>query len=209
MGTHLELWASLWDVHRVAPENAPDKTPTRVIPICTVDRKRPGFSARVMAIWAPRLPLFARTRNLAGREETTASSDIARTPFRSVSSTTVIISKYKLVPQEYHHRAYRNKLADNVYKGDKEGGSSHFRPKTDTRTICRHCGSFYFGKWARKTPLYNPRRLRSSAFSFRSFVAKALRKRWFSASSSTKALSSSLCWTGSTWSFVSEAFFQL
>lgn len=87
----------------VAPENAPDKTPTSVIPIWTVERKRPGFSPSAIAMLAPRLPLSARTLNLAGREETTASSDIARTPLSSVSSTTMIISKYNIVPQIIGH----------------------------------------------------------------------------------------------------------
>ena len=31
----------------VAPEKAPDSTPTSVMPICTVDRKRPGLAAEL------------------------------------------------------------------------------------------------------------------------------------------------------------------
>jgi len=70
------------------------------MPIWTVDRKRPGLSASSMAMRAPRLPLSAITLSRAGREETTASSDMARTPLRIVSSTTVIISKYKTAPRD-------------------------------------------------------------------------------------------------------------
>ena len=40
----------------VAPEKAPDSTPTSVMPIWTVERKRPGLSARRSAVVAPLLP---------------------------------------------------------------------------------------------------------------------------------------------------------
>ena len=37
----------------VAPEKAPASTPTKVMPIWTVDRKRPGSSVRRRATAAP------------------------------------------------------------------------------------------------------------------------------------------------------------
>ena len=37
----------------VAPEKAPDSTPTSVMPICTVDRKRPGLAPSASARPAP------------------------------------------------------------------------------------------------------------------------------------------------------------
>ena len=47
----------------------------RVIPICTVDRKRPGSDAKVeRASCAPPLPLLAIAFSRASRDETIASS---------------------------------------------------------------------------------------------------------------------------------------
>ena len=65
----------------VAPENAPDKTPTSVMPICTVDRKRPGLRAELERAAGA----VARSRSIialrrAGRDETIGSSDIASRP---------------------------------------------------------------------------------------------------------------------------------
>ena len=57
-----------------------------VMPICTVDRNRPGFAARSSAIWAERLPLLARPFIRASRDDTMASSLIASTPFRTISA---------------------------------------------------------------------------------------------------------------------------
>ena len=77
----------------VAPENAPDSTPTKVIPICTLDRNLPGSSASRIATLAPRLPLSAITRSRAVRDETMARSDMARTPLIRVSTKTSRISR--------------------------------------------------------------------------------------------------------------------
>jgi hypothetical protein len=49
--------------------------PTAVMPICTVDRKRPGSAASASALLAPRRPSCARDLSRDRREETTASSD--------------------------------------------------------------------------------------------------------------------------------------
>src|SRR6185312_8917227 len=77
----------------VAPEKAPDTTPTRVMPVWTEEMNLPGSSASRWAMAAPRLPLLASSLRRAGREETTASSDIDRKPLSSVSATTTRISK--------------------------------------------------------------------------------------------------------------------
>lgn len=44
----------------VAPPKTLARMPISVIPTCTVERKRMGFSARVRAVRAPLLPLSAR-----------------------------------------------------------------------------------------------------------------------------------------------------
>jgi hypothetical protein len=44
-----------------APLDAPARMPISVMPIWTLDRKRPGSLARSIAALAPRLPLSART----------------------------------------------------------------------------------------------------------------------------------------------------
>ena len=76
----------------VAPEKAPDSTPTSVMPICTEERNLPGSSASFRATSAPLLPSCAMTLSRAGRDETTASSDIANAPLSRVSTTTMRIS---------------------------------------------------------------------------------------------------------------------
>ena len=70
----------------ILPENAPFTMVINVIPLCTVDRNRPGSAARSRAHWAPRLPLLAIAFRRASREETIASSLIASTPFRRISA---------------------------------------------------------------------------------------------------------------------------
>src|SRR3546814_771083 len=60
--------------------------PIRVIPICTADRNRPGSAARSSAVWAPRRPAFAIAFSRGFREETIASSDMAKTPFKVTSN---------------------------------------------------------------------------------------------------------------------------
>ena len=78
----------------VAPENAPDSTPTSVMPIWTEDRNRPGSSARRSAMAAPRLPRSAMTFTRAGRAETMASSDMAKSPFTRIRIRTMAISNH-------------------------------------------------------------------------------------------------------------------
>ena len=58
----------------------------RVMPLCTVDRKRPGSDASSRAHCAPPLPLFAMALSRASRAETIASSLIARTPFSRIKA---------------------------------------------------------------------------------------------------------------------------
>ncbi len=64
-----------------SPEKAPAKIAIRVIPLCTVDRKRPGSAARSSAHCAPLLPERAMAFSRASRDETIANSPIASTPF--------------------------------------------------------------------------------------------------------------------------------
>ena len=56
------------------------------MPICTVERKRPGSEARSSAVCAPRRPARAIAFSRGLRDETIASSDMANTPFSSTSS---------------------------------------------------------------------------------------------------------------------------
>src|SRR3546814_2032583 len=57
----------------------------RVMPICTVDRKRLGSAANASARLAPLRPAAASAFSRALRAETTASSDIANRPFKQTS----------------------------------------------------------------------------------------------------------------------------
>ena len=66
---------------RLAPEKAPATMLIRVMPVCTVDKNRPGFSLSAMARFAPRLPRSAAARSREGRDDMIASSDIANRPF--------------------------------------------------------------------------------------------------------------------------------
>ena len=58
--------------------------PTSVIPDCTVERKRPGFSDNTTASAAPRVPRSAAARRREEREEMIASSDIAKRPLSTI-----------------------------------------------------------------------------------------------------------------------------
>ena len=69
-----------------APEKAPESTAIRVMPLCTVDRKRPGSASRSSAVWAPCRPARAMARRRVRRDETIASSDMARAPLRITNS---------------------------------------------------------------------------------------------------------------------------
>jgi hypothetical protein len=60
--------------------------PIRVMPIWTVDRNRPGSWERSSAVCAPFRPVFAIARSRGRREETIASSAIAKMPFSATSS---------------------------------------------------------------------------------------------------------------------------
>ncbi|MGY4354150.1 hypothetical protein ACVW0J_000643 [Bradyrhizobium sp. i1.7.7] len=84
----------------VAPENAPESTPTSVMPICTVERNFPGSAASVSARSAPRTPLAASSDSRAGRDETTASSDMDNRPLMTIRTTTMMISTDNIVRKE-------------------------------------------------------------------------------------------------------------
>ena len=66
---------------KLAPPNAPEKTPTSVMPICTVLRKRSGFSINVRTVRALRLPSFDHCWSRDFFEETMAISAMAKIPF--------------------------------------------------------------------------------------------------------------------------------
>jgi len=70
----------------VAAPNAPVKTPTSVMPIWTVARKRLGDSASSSARRALASPSAALTRRRDFLAETTAISDMANTPFARMRS---------------------------------------------------------------------------------------------------------------------------
>ena len=69
-----------------APPYAPAKMPTSVIPTWTVARKRFGRAASASAARAPRSPSSARFWRRPLRDETTASSDIEKTPLSTISA---------------------------------------------------------------------------------------------------------------------------
>src|SRR5829696_7784904 len=67
-----------------APEKAPARMPTRVMPIWTVERNRPGSSASLRAVLAPARPVSAIVFRRALRADTMASSDRANSPFSRI-----------------------------------------------------------------------------------------------------------------------------
>ena len=60
--------------------------PISVMPICTVERKRPGSEVSSSAATAPLLPLRARFSRRGFRAETTAISDMAKTPLIAINA---------------------------------------------------------------------------------------------------------------------------
>ena len=74
---------------RVAPEKAPESTPIKLMPTCAELRNFPGSSPRRSATAAPLLPSAAMTLRRAGREETTASSDMESKPLHSTRTRTM------------------------------------------------------------------------------------------------------------------------
>jgi len=64
---------------RVAPPNAADRKPDSVTPICTADRNRFGWAAR-LATAAPRLPRVLSARTCESRSDTSAISAAAKIP---------------------------------------------------------------------------------------------------------------------------------
>ena len=71
-----------------APPNRPVRMPIRVIPICTVDRKLSGFSARASALAARRLDWASCLSRLL-REVITDISDIAKKPLTRTRASTI------------------------------------------------------------------------------------------------------------------------
>ena len=68
-------------------------TLTRVMPTCTVGRKRCGSSDNCRALAAPGTPLRSMTSSRARRTDTRASSLMANTPLSRISRKTMARSK--------------------------------------------------------------------------------------------------------------------
>src|SRR3569832_800154 len=77
---------------RVAPPYAPAPIPMTVMPISTVERKPLGSSMRRSAAAAPREPQKTMRLRRERRDETTASYDMAKTPFNKMSKKIMNIS---------------------------------------------------------------------------------------------------------------------
>ncbi len=69
--------------------NAPASTAMPVMPICTVERKRPGSADRSSAGCAPRRPALAIACRRGRRDETIASSDMANRPLMTINASTM------------------------------------------------------------------------------------------------------------------------
>ena len=111
---------------RVAPENAPDSTPTSVMPIWTVDRNLPGSDASASARREPMTFLSIIARSRAGRDDTMASSDIASRPLRTISAATIANSnmsmghKIAIAPGERRLQEEPANQEDDQRSGGKE-----------------------------------------------------------------------------------------
>ena len=66
--------------------------PTKVIPICTVERNLPGSPASSSAVAAATLPPSALACRRVCLAETIASSDIAKTPLSTINPAMMIRS---------------------------------------------------------------------------------------------------------------------
>ena len=72
--------------------------PMRVMPTCTVERKPVGSSASFSARAAPRLPALAMVSSRARRAETVASSDMAKKPLSTTSTSTITMERSIRLP---------------------------------------------------------------------------------------------------------------
>ena len=75
-----------------SPENAPLTMATSVMPICADDRNLFGSAASFSAAAAPLLPLAASPRSRGRRDDTMASSDMARKPLSPISARMITAS---------------------------------------------------------------------------------------------------------------------
>ena len=87
---------SVKSVVNLSPEKTPNKIPIKVIPICTVDKNRLGFSANSNAVFAPELPFFISFSSLNFLDETSAISDIEKIPFNKINTIIISISTFIL-----------------------------------------------------------------------------------------------------------------
>jgi hypothetical protein len=71
---------------------AGDNTGVLIIPLCVVEKKRVGFSARDSADWAPWSPSSTLCCKRAFRAVTIAISESAKTPFAAINRRTMRIS---------------------------------------------------------------------------------------------------------------------
>jgi hypothetical protein len=125
-----------------ASPKAPLKMLIRVMPTCTVDRKRLGSSASLMAVRAPRLPspaIFSRRRRLA---ETTASSDIAKMPLSKMRARMMMMSAMRILsgcrPDHRTAAIVRQRAHDSQRTRMAEEGIKLAIPSIR----CLHCNTF-------------------------------------------------------------------
>ena len=93
----------------VAPPIAPDRMPISVMPTCTPERKRLGFSASASARAAPREPSSAICCRRRRREETTDISASAKKPFSTMRPTTIASSSQTFMMGMFLHGQARHR----------------------------------------------------------------------------------------------------
>ena len=74
--------------------------PISVMPTCTVERKLVGSSPSFSARAAPRLPALAIASRRGRREETMASSDMAKKPFSTTRTRTIRMGQSMRSPED-------------------------------------------------------------------------------------------------------------
>ena len=151
-----QFW--MWSAMR-APPTTPVSTATRVMPTCTVGRKRCGSSASVRAVVAPTTPLRSSTIRRPRRADTRAISVIENSPFNNISSRTTRISKQSCIARwrpcaapagwteiglgAYLHAADgpRGRGTVVAFGGCETPGVSHVGPQRRRGPPARHTGA--------------------------------------------------------------------
>ena len=81
----------------VAPPKAPDRMPISVMPTCTPERKRPGFSASASARAAPRAAVFRHLLQADAPRRDDRHLRQAKKPLSRMSPTTIASSSHMLM----------------------------------------------------------------------------------------------------------------